>query len=346
MNINEIFYRAEWWPVFLSIPAYLLISYALHRRRSRALDEMIQPGRQAKICADLSAGRRKVRIAFAAGALTLGSVALLDPVWGEEKVSVQERGIDILICLDVSKSMLARDLPPSRLDRAKRDITALAEHARGDRLGCVAFAGDAKLSIPLTLDRDTFVGLLEPLDPKSIARGGTDLGRAVDAALAALESGSENGKLGNHEVILLLTDGEDLAAQGLAAAKRAADRGVTIHCVGFGDTRGSKITINEEGTESFLKTGEGAEVVSALDADALRKIATETGGEFIRADALSIPLVELYERRIVPKAKKTFDAALRRDKSHRFQWPLLGAVLLCLLDLGLSERKKLRTAGI
>jgi Ca-activated chloride channel family protein len=335
----EFLARPHWWPVFLSVPSFILVTLWLQRRRRAALAALVSPARQALVCEGLSPRRRAVRAVLAASALGLGCVALLDPVWGEETVTVEERGIDIFVCLDVSKSMLARDLPPSRLERAKRDIAALARHARGDRLGCVAFAGDGKLAIPLTHDRDTFTGLLEPLDPFSVRRGGTDLGRAIQLALDSMKAASAESKLGNHEVILLITDGEDLEGRGLAAAQAAASSGVTVHCVGYGDTRGSKITIPEEGGETFLKTSEGAEVVSALDSEGLRRIAAATGGEFVRADAMPLPLIELYEKRIVPKAKKTYDAAERREKKHRFQWPLLGAVMLALADFAMNERK-------
>lgn len=338
---DGIFEHLEWWPALLAVPALVAGALALDRRRRRRLESLVSARRQAEICRDLSLQIRRTRLVLVSSALLLTIVALLDPVWGEETRLLERRGIDILVCLDVSRSMLARDLPPSRLARAKRDIEALADHARGDRIGCVAFAGDARLMIPLTNDMDTFRGLIDPVDTTAARRGGTDLGKAIDSAIAAIESqnSEQPSSVGAHEVILLITDGEDLEGQGLAAARRAAEKNITVHCVGFGDTRGSKITISEDGSEAFLKDDRGAEVVSSLDVESLRKIAEATGGEFIRADAMSLPLIELYDKRIVPKAKKAFEALEKSEKKHRFQWPLLAALVLILVDLALTDRR-------
>ncbi|MBI3820092.1 MAG: VWA domain-containing protein [Planctomycetes bacterium] len=341
----EWFERPQWWPVLAAVPVFIILALWLNGRRRANIEYFMSAGRAAAVCGDVSNRIRAVRIFVAGAALLFAGIALLDPVFGDEFRVVESRGIDILLCVDVSRSMLARDLPPSRLERAKRDMQALADHVRGDRLGCVAFAGEAKLTIPLTQDMDTFRGLVDPLDPAAVRKGGTDLGKAVDAAVEALDSNIKvkDPALGAHEVILLLTDGEDLEGQGLAAAKRASARGITVHCIGFGDTRGSKITLQEDGSESFLKNERGDEVVSAMDADSLRKLAAATGGEFIRADAMPLPLIELYEKRIVPKAKKTFESEEKREKKHRFQWPLMAALALALIDLGLTDRNGIFT---
>ena len=128
------------------------------------------------------------------------------------------RGVDILVCLDVSRSMLAQDLQPSRLARAQEEIRALAARTESDRVGLVLFAGDARLAVPLTRDKDSFASLASRASPLSVERGGSDVGAALDTALGALT--------GAHEVILLLTDGEDLEARGLQAARRCRDRGI------------------------------------------------------------------------------------------------------------------------
>jgi Ca-activated chloride channel family protein len=337
------FARADWWPLLVLVPVFLGIAAWILRRREARLDSLVAAERQADLCGDWSRGWARGRVVLAAGALLLAILAILDPVLGEELTITENRGIDIMVCLDVSRSMLARDIAPSRLQRARLEMQALADRARGDRIGCVAFAGEARLSIPLTLDMDAFSGLVDYLDPSSVHRGGTDLGLAIDKAVEALEE-ARRGEGAGHEVILLLTDGEDLEGRGLSAGERAAAKGITIHCVGFGETRGSKIvTVDDRGSESFLRDDQGNEVVSTMDAESLRKIARVAGGEFLRADAMALPLVELYDKRIVPMAKKVFDARERRDHKHRYQWPLLGAVALSLLDLGLTERR--RAAG-
>jgi len=347
--LAELFQRAHLWPWCVAAPALVALALWAQSRRRARLDALVTPARQRALCADFSPALRALRAACLAGALGAGALALLDPVYGEDARAVEPVGVDVVLALDVSRSMLARDLPPSRLARAKREIESLADRARGDRLGLVAFAGDARLVVPLTSDLDTFRGLVEVVDPTSVRLGGTDLARAIDASVAALREANGGGGGGDedpsrHGVIVLLTDGEDLEGHGLEAAKRAAAQGFRIHCIGFGSTRGSKIAVEERGGggETFLRGPEGSEVVSAMDAESLRRIAAETGGEFLSADAVPLPLLEIYDKRIVPMAKKTFEAQTRRAKKHRFQWPLLAAVPLWLVALALTDRSRAR----
>lgn len=336
---DSLFERAEHAPLLLLVPVSALILWYLDSRRRRRSASIVDPARHDSILSDVSNARRRLRLIFCTLALALGIAAWLDPVYGDEGRPVEQRGLDIFVCLDVSRSMLARDMAPTRLERAKRDMEALAAHARGDRLGCVAFAGDARVAIPLTHDMDTYAGLVRPLDPQTVRRGGTDLGRAIDLAVESIASGSESEGGEGFSVILLLTDGEDLEGRGLEAAKRAAAAGITVHCVGFGDTRGSKITVSEDGTESFLRDSSGGEVVSAMDEASLRKLAAAAGGEFIRADSVALPLIDLYEKRVAPRARKAMETTKRREKKHRYQWPALGALLFILVDLGVTDRR-------
>jgi Ca-activated chloride channel family protein len=202
--------------------------------------------------------------------------------------------------------MLARDVAPDRLSRAKGEIRALAEGAKGDRLGLVVFAGEARAMVPLTEDMTSFLELLDLADPTSVARGGTDLGAALEAALDVLQ--------GRRGTVLLFTDGEDLGGRGLLAARLLAERGVEVSCIGLGTELGSKITTGG----GFVRDRSGEEVVSALDARGLRAIAEATGGTFLA----SAPTISVTRRATAPE---------RRE--NRYQWFLAGAVLLWLWDL-------------
>ncbi|HKE00998.1 MAG TPA: VWA domain-containing protein [Planctomycetota bacterium] len=336
--VASVFDRPDLAPILAGAAAIVLLALLAERWRRRRLDAAVARGRQPALCADLSPRLRRARQALAYSGLGCAALAALAPTWGEETRVVEPRGNDVLIALDVSRSMLASDLAPSRLERAKREIRALADAARGDRLGVLAFAGDARLAVPLTTDADSLASILESVDPSSVRIGGTDLGLAIDRSLDALKDAS-----GDHEAILLLTDGEDLEGKGAAAAKRARERGVVVHAVGFGSTRGSKIAIADaSGSQSFLKDPEGHEVVSQMDEAGLRRIASEAGGEFLRADAVPLPLVEVYDKRIRPMAKKAFEAQQRREAKQRFQWPLGLAVALWTLELAGTDRRRRR----
>jgi Ca-activated chloride channel family protein len=263
-------------------------------------------------------------------------VAFLQPLGGEGLGNVAQRGVDVLVCLDVSRSMLARDLVPSRLERARREILALAERDEGDRLGLVAFAGTARLMAPLTRDAESFTEIVDLADPLSVDRGGTDIAAALELALSALGNAT-----GAHEVVVVLTDGEDLEGRGQRAAAACKDRGIVVHCVGFGSARGGKIpVVGEDGTESFLVDAAGNEVVSVMDPVSLRRTAETTGGTYVSAAGREHALSELYDQRILPMAKKSFDGGGGNGRGNRFQWPLLCAFAFWILELCLTDRRR------
>ena len=286
--------RFDLLPLLLLAPAAWLLLRSADRARGKRLASALGPR--------VPVPRR--RVALGSVGLLLALVAVLGPAWGAAAGDVE--GADVVVCLDVSRSMLARDVDPDRLTRAKREIRALADRAAGDRLGLVVFAGEARAAVPLTDDMASFAELLDLADPTSVGRGGTDLGAALEAALDVLQ--------GREGSALLVTDGEDLGGRGLAAARLLKERGVRVHCVGLGTELGSKIT-----TESgFLRDRTGEDVVSAMDATGLRAIAEATGGTF----GGKVPDLSVTRRT---------GASDRRE--NRYQWFLAAAVLLWLLDL-------------
>jgi Ca-activated chloride channel homolog len=318
-------------PVLLLAPLVALALVVIDRRRWRRLLELAGP-RALSLSPDLSLAARRWRNALLAAGLLLALVAVLQPQWGAAEASSGERGIDVVVCLDVSRSMLAADMPPSRLERAKREVRALADRARGDRLGLVVFAGEPRLVVPLTEDVATFLELLGEVDPQSVERGGTDLGAALEAALEALPADHPES-----EAIVLVTDGEDLAGGGRRAAEACRARGVAVHAVGMGSSMGSKIPV--EGGSQFLRDRDGRDVLSAMDSTSLRAIAAAAGGEFVDASASPQPLVLLHDRRLRAMPRRPRGGDDRRETPNRFQWPLAAAVGLWLLEACLGDRR-------
>lgn len=316
------FARAEYWPLLLVLPFLFLALVALQRVRVR---------RARRFGGELVG--RPLRGTTQATVWSLAAAGLLltwmEPRLGEEEIVIERRGLDLVFCLDTSRSMLARDIEPTRLQRAKLDIEALLERlVGGDRVGLVAFAGEARILIPLTHDLDSFRGLLEPVDTDSVRRGGSDLAAALRRAGELI-----GDELVGTTVVILLTDGEDLAGAGAEAAGELAQRGILVHAIGYGSTQGSKVTIEQGGVEQFLRASSGDEVVTALDADGLRALAARCGGEFLRADAVPLPLVELAQKRLEPMAERSYDAASETSRRTRFQWVLMPVVLLLLWEL-------------
>jgi Ca-activated chloride channel family protein len=329
----EAFVWPAAWPLLLVGPLWWAGAVWAGRRRTARLRALVGP-RLPYLAPERSPRRRALRDLLFAAALAALGLALMQPVWGIDARRVEQRGVDILVCLDVSKSMLARDLAPSRLGRAQAELRALAARTRGDRLGLCVFAGEARLFVPLTRDIQSFAELGELADPWSVERPGTDLGAALDAGLAAL-----GGADGQGEVILLISDGEDHDGGGRRAAEAVAARGVVVHAVGFGSARGAKIAVPDADGESFLRDEDGADVVSAMDADGLRAIAAATGGSFVDAGAEPRPLVTIYEREILPRAQKVVGEDAAGGRANRFQLPLGLAVGLLLAWCAIRERK-------
>jgi Ca-activated chloride channel family protein len=318
---GPVWTRAELWPLLLLLVPLAALLWWLLTRRLRAL------AAYGAVPAGSSPSPlgRSLRLTTMAG---LGLLAWMDPRWGEESVVVERRGLDLVLCIDVSRSMLARDLEPTRLARAVADVRAvLPELSRGDRVALVAFAGRARLMIPLTHDVDSFRQLLAELDTDAVSLGGSDLAAALEKARECA-----TGDLATTSVILM-TDGEDLGGSGRAAAARLASEGIVIHAIGYGSARGSKITVLEQGREQFLKDESGAEVVSAMDEAGLAAIAGASGGEFLRAESMALPLRQLHEMRIRPAVQRSYDAGEELGLTPRYQWLLLPLLLLLAWEI-------------
>ena len=314
------------------------------RCRRRRLEQLLGP--RASVVADVATSGSRWRWWFGCLAFAAAVCALLQPRWGVvDGESVAPRGVDVVLCVDVSRSMLARDVAPSRLEAARAAIRETLERVRGDRFGLVAFAGTARLIVPLTHDVATLAELCRDLDPGLIRRGGTDLGAALDRARQTLTDGRSVGS--GHRAIVLVTDGEDHGSAGLRAAQRCAEEGIAVHCVGYGSVLGSKIALGGsdpgDRSESFLVDRGGRDVLSRLDEQSLRAIAQASAtGTYLGAassgGADRGPIRTLYEARIVPVGRQLAAATDRDEREERFQWPLLVACLSWLCELWVLTR--------
>jgi Ca-activated chloride channel family protein len=320
-----VFTRAELWPGLLALPLVWALVWALFDR-TRAAAARYGASPTGRAPAPLW---RSLRIALLAG---LGLVAWMDPRWGDEPIQVERRGLDMIFCLDTSRSMLARDLEPTRLGRALQDIRAvLPELHGGDRVALVVFAGQARLWVPLTHDMDSFRQLLDEVDTDVVKTGGTDIAAALRKALATADL--DNAKT---TVVVLMTDGEDLAGAGQQAATELRDKGLVVHTIGYGSTLGSKITVQKGGAEEFLRDKAGVEVVSRMDAQSLRAVAAVTGGTFLYAEKMVLPLIQLYRERLQPMQKRAYDAGAETGKRARYQWVLMPLLVLLLWEIAMA----------
>ncbi|MGB0334034.1 MAG: VWA domain-containing protein [Opitutales bacterium] len=316
----------------LLIPLGLLLAYGLKKRNflltrfaaERLLDRLTE-----------EAGRSRTVIKSACILLAAGAIAfaLARPQLGVEWSERKARGLDIVFIIDSSKSMLATDLRPTRLDRAKLAVIDLVERLESDRIGLVAFAGQAFLQTPPTLDYSAFRESLDSVGPNIMTSGGSHLGFALEEAAKAFPT--EN----NVKVAVLLTDGEDLGGRALAAAESAQKDGIQIFCIGIGTPEGEYLKIeNEQGVEVFLRDADDQPVLSKLDETTLREIARITDGGYSRLSGDS--LNQLYRSVIATLPREERRSELQEIRTERFQWAISTALIFLILDILIRRRRQ------
>ncbi|MFP6663264.1 MAG: VWA domain-containing protein [Deltaproteobacteria bacterium] len=332
-------------PAILAAGALLLILLAAFLRRAdgRRIADLARfaahtgsPARKAEAAAMRAGQRRWLGLGAA-----LAILALSGPQVGSDWQETKRRGIDVLFALDVSRSMLAADVAPNRLARARLAILDFVDQLGGDRVGLIAFAGAAFLQSPLTLDHAAFTRTLAATTPAAIPRPGTDISSALEAAAHALES-----KKGNAKILVLLSDGEDLSGAAQAAARQAADAGIRVFTVGVGSRAGELIRISDiDGQPVYLKDEKGNLVRSALDESTLTQIAETTGGFYVPLGRHGGGMERIREEVLERIPKEELASRMRQKPRNRYQWPLAGA-LLCLLAEFLRQRRGTATAAI
>jgi len=323
-----------WLWGLLGLPVFAAFFIWSHLRGRALLEKVVAPRLRERLAGSVSVARRAVKAVLILSAFALAIVAAAQPRYGFIQREVKQKGRDIIVAVDTSRSMLATDIAPSRLARAKLLTQDLVRLLKGDRVGLVAFAGSAFLQAPLTLDYTAVINSLDELDTNVIPKGGTNIAAAITIA------GQAFGKAeGQTRALVILTDGEELDADGITAAKKAASEGIRIFTVGIGSAEGSLIPYrSEEGKQDFVRDVSGKPVQSRLDESRLREIAKETGGFFvpIGPDAAK----EIFQRGIEPMDLAETGVFAARQPLERYQWPLGFAVAFLAIWLLLGERRR------
>ncbi len=328
------FFRIEMLFFIWSVPLLVLMIIYGMRRRLEILRLYASDHGLSVITPETADGRRWVKGALLAAALLFTVVALAGPKYGYRWQDIHQRGVDIIVALDCSRSMTAADIPPTRLERAKREVFDLLTMLQGDRVGLVAFAGTAFLQCPLTLDYDAFNLFLGALSPDYLPVGGTDITGALETAMNGFDANSATDK-----AIILITDGENTGSGNpVKAAEILKEKKIKLFCIGVGGSDGVPIP---EANGGFKKDRSGQIVLSRLDEHTLKQMAVVTGATYVRSVAGDMDLDAIYNDEI----RRTMDAETltsgrKQVWEDRFQWPLTLAFVCLVAELMLPVTRK------
>jgi Ca-activated chloride channel family protein len=288
----------------------------------------------AEIIPRISTRKPVIKFGLYGFAYFLLIIAVANPQIGTKLEEIKREGVDIIIALDVSNSMMAEDFKPNRLERAKRAIEKLVENLKSDRIGIVVFAGNAFIQLPITSDYSAAKLYTSSINTKTVPTQGTALGTAIEKCISALEHDDSNNK-----AIIVISDGENHEDDPLGAAKKAAKKGILIHTIGMGSPKGSPIPIyNGKNKVGYKSDKSGTTVVSKLDENMLKEIASVGQGVYVRATNSSTGLRSIFDE-INRMEKKEYEAKQYTDYEDRFQPFISLALLILLIEFILSETK-------
>jgi len=335
MHIGNIKMLYLLWLVPVVVFLYAWASY----RRRAALRAFVEEDLLERIGLSSSGPGRTAKAVLVTLAVAFVAFAAARPAWNPKPQTIERRGRDIMVILDVSKSMLAEDLVPNRLDRSKLAIRDMVDRLQGDRVGLVVFAGNAVLKVPLTLDYGFFDLVLDDIDVNAVSRGGTKIG---DAIRKALDEGFDTQEK-KYKDIILITDGEDHDSFPVEAAQEAGEKGIRIIAIGIGDEgQGRRIPVTDgQGNRGFM-TYNGEEVWSRLDANTLRKMANATpGGKYLNVATGAIDLGDVYLKLVAGEEKRDLEAKTMTLYEEKFQIFLGVALFFLVAEMVVGERRRM-----
>jgi Ca-activated chloride channel homolog len=329
--------RPDLLPALLAGPVVLLAFIVNTAWRDRALRRFAQISTISRMMPGVSAARNLGRYLLLRLGIGMAGIALLTPQLGSRPETVKGKGIDLMLCVDVSNSMECEDLRPSRLMATRRAMLQLIDRLKGDRLGIVVFAGEAYVQLPLTTDRSAAKLFIRTIGTQSVTAQGTAIGAAIDLARKAFKEESPSGK-----AIIVISDGENHEDDAPMAAEQAAAAGIVVHTIGIGTPQGAPIPVKKGGQSlGYRKDRNGSTVVTRLNEPLLRRTASAGNGTYVRASSSNMGIVDLVEQ--LKQMEQTEVGSTRYTAyDDQYQWPL-GAALACFtLYLLIGERRNPR----
>jgi Ca-activated chloride channel homolog len=329
------FARPELLWLFAIVPVLTIFMVWAWRKKQWAIRQFVQTRLLENLTVGTSGTRQKVKISLLLVSVSLIVFAVARPQWGYQWDEAKQRGLDIIVAIDSSRSMATKDVRPDRLERAKLAALDLMSLAKSDRVGLVTFAGTAFLQCPLTFDDSAFSQSVRAVSTNIIPMGGTAFGETIEVALDAFKDEGDN-----YKILVIFTDGENHEPGALEAAQKAADDGMRIFTVGVGSPQGGMIEVGQRGGQiAFLKDNQGNVVKSRLNEELLQQIATTANGFYLNLSGAAA-IETLYVRGLAPLPKSEISSRLVRRFFERFYWPLCLAIVFLMIEMFIPDQRR------
>ncbi len=331
----------EYLYLFALLPVFVILFVLLRRWKKRSMRKLGDLPVISRLFEDVSSSKPFLKFTFLMIAFCSLVFALCRPQLGSKLEEVKRQGVDVVVALDVSNSMNAEDIRPSRLEKSKRAIYKLIDQLQGDRIGLIVFAGQAYVQLPITTDYGAAKLFLSTVSTNMVPTQGTAIGAAIEKAVASIGDSARH-----NSAIIIITDGENHEDNAVEAAKEAAEKGIFVHTIGMGSPDGAPIPLTRGNTRTgFLQDKNGTTVITKLNAIVLQEIADAGKGKFVRASN-SDDGIPLIMGEINAMEKKEFAAKLFTDYEDQFQYFLALALLFLVFDFLVSERRSEFIAGL
>ncbi len=322
-----------WW--LITIPGLVIVYIIYTKRKQRQLTEFGNPELVAQLMPDSSKTRPLWKFCILMVALTLLIIAAARPQYGQQEKNVKRQGIEVMVALDISNSMLAEDVAPNRLDRAKQMLSKVIDNMMEDKVGLVVFAGEAFTQLPITCDYVSAKMFLNTITPNLIQTQGTAIGTALQTAITSF--GAEESDAGR--AIILITDGENHEDDAIAAAKKAQEMGIQVFVIGIGKPEGAPIP--KPGTNDYFKDRSGQVVVSQMNEEMCQQIAQAGKGVYVRCDNTNTAMRALQQE-LDRIATADIETTVYADYNEQYQSFVLIALLLLAIEFFILSRKNHR----
>ena len=334
------FHNPEYLYLLILIPVLIVIMVLNSRMTKKKLRAAGEKHLIKGLIPEFSFFRKNLKFFFQLMAFMLMTLILARPQFGSRLEEIKKEGVEVIIALDVSNSMLAEDIQPNRLERAKQAISSLVDRLQNDKIGLIVFAGDAYTQLPVTTDYVSAKMFLSSISPGIVPKQGTSLASAINLGVSSFSPAMDESK-----ALIIITDGENHEEDPVPLAEQASEKGVVIHTIGIGSSSGVPVPVVNNGRRDYLKDNEGNTVITRLDENILKEIAFATGGKYVRASNTNIGLNTIFNE-ISSMKQQELEGTMYTEYDDQFQVLVALVLFLLVVDVTIMERRNRKLSKI